>query len=177
LTNANLSRAQIEDAIFIATVLAGANLSSAHLINTDFTGADLSNANFDRAHLVENNFTDADLTGAILTNAIIMDNNFDGADLSGVNLSGSVIKDSSFEGALLLGADLSDIKNGTGVSYEGAFYDQFTIFGIDFDLTGLVFLPEPSSNLLVSWGLIGLTLARRRKRLAARKKSVKRKTA
>jgi uncharacterized protein YjbI with pentapeptide repeats len=121
--------------------LTNSNLSSSNLKNTIFALALIDNANLSGANL-----TGVDFTGAIL----------DGSDFSGSN-----VKDSDFSGASLVGVDFT-VGNWAGAVFTGAIYDNTTLFAPGFDLSSLVYTPEPSPGLLVSMGLLGLSIYSRR---------------
>ena len=88
---ADLTGANLSDAILIGANLAGANLSYAILSDANLTGADLSDAILIGANLTGANLSRANLSGANLT----------GADLSRANLHGSILT-----GAILVKADI-----------------------------------------------------------------------
>ena len=91
LAGADLTGADLSEAI-----MSGVNLSGSDLFEADLCGADLSGANLSEADLSK-----ADLCGANLYRASLFGADLCGADLSGANLSE----------AGLLGADLTDVKN------------------------------------------------------------------
>ena len=80
-----------------------------------------------------------------------------------VNLSGSDVTEADFFGASFLGANLSDLLNADTASWQGAIYDADTIFDSNFDLEGLVYVPEPDANLALLAGVVTLALLRRRR--------------
>ena len=53
----------------------------------------------------------------------------------------------------MLGADLNGIDYNSKSDFSGAFYDADTLFDPFFDTTGLVFVPEPSTMALLTFGL------------------------
>jgi len=99
---ADLSGADLSDAILSGADLSGADLSGANLSHTILKGAGLS-----RALLSGANLRNADLSDAILSDAILL-----GADLSDAILKGAI-----FSGAILRNANLSHtILKGAGLS-------------------------------------------------------------
>jgi hypothetical protein len=145
LFGADLSNANLNVANLFGADLGGADLSNAFLRNTDLFGADLSNANLIGASL-KSSF----LFGANLTNA-----NLSSADLGGADLNSANLSSANLSSAILL--------NAVGLTfYRGgaAFYDintDFTGTGFDPVAAGWTLVPEPSTALLLSLGLIGLS--------------------
>ena len=95
----------------------------------------------------------ANLAFANLTNANLGSANLYGADLTGANLTG----------ADLYGANLTN-ANGLGMTYGTPDYDALTNFtGTGFDpvAAGRNLVPEPSTALLLSIGLVGMAARRR----------------
>jgi uncharacterized protein YjbI with pentapeptide repeats len=79
--SANLSNANLSDAVLLGANLSYANLSNANLSTTNLLGADLSyanlsNANLSQAGLIGVNLSGTNLHGADLTDSIIINNNF-----------------------------------------------------------------------------------------------------
>ena len=98
---ADLSGADLSDAVLRRADLSGADLSGAVLRRADLRRADLSGADLRRADLRRAVLSDADLSGADLRRAVLSD-----AVLSGAVLSGAVLSDAVLSGAVLSGADL-----------------------------------------------------------------------
>ena len=104
---ANLSGANLSDAI-----LRGANLNDANLCSTDLSGVTLNDANLHRAdlrgaNLCDADLSDADLSDAILRGATLNDANLHRADLRGATLSDATLNGANLRSATLNGADLS----------------------------------------------------------------------
>lgn len=95
----------------------GKNLTGANLASADLSSANLSNAILVAANLRYTNLSRADLHGADLT----------GAELSGANLELA-----NFQDVILNKADLKHIKD-YGLKLEGAIYDQWTRWPLNFD--------------------------------------------
>lgn len=115
--------------------LAGANFTEVHFTNgfvcfddadisrADLSGIDLYWARFFRARCIGTNFTRASLQGAVLDLADLTEADLTEADLSYDNLQGST----SLLGTCLRDAILTETK------FEGALYDDETIFPKGFD--------------------------------------------
>jgi uncharacterized protein YjbI with pentapeptide repeats len=95
----------------------------ADVSDADLSGADLYWAYFFRARCVGTNFTGASLQGAVFDLADLTNANLTEANLSYDNLQGST----SLLGTCLRGAIL------TATKFEGALYDDTTIFPDGFD--------------------------------------------
>jgi uncharacterized protein YjbI with pentapeptide repeats len=87
LESANLSGANLEEALLDGAHLEGASLADANLYYTDFVGAYLLNADFSRAHMENANLDNAYLARAIFIDTHLDDAIFSGAHLDGVDLS------------------------------------------------------------------------------------------
>jgi Pentapeptide repeats (8 copies) len=99
---ADLTGANLTDAVLTRANLTGANLTGANLTRAVLTGAVLTRADLTRA----------DLTGAVRTRASLTGANLTGADLTGANLTravltGAVLTDADLTGAVLTDADLT----------------------------------------------------------------------
>ena len=147
------------------------DLDGSDLIGVSLIGADLRGANLNSTRMDETNLSDADLTGATM-----IFSSLHLADLAGVNLTDANLFGVRFDSAILNGADFSgaDLSRAiflgttTGIPY----YDSLTIFtrasagssGGNFDpvAAGWTLVPEPSTALLMGFGLAGLAAKRRR---------------
>ena len=123
LIGADLTRANLREAVLADAHLRGANLREAVLADAHLRGANLDGANLDGANL-----THADLTGANLTHARLTDANLRmanltnarlvganlGWDIEGMNLTAADLYGANLTGADLTGADL------TGADLTGA---------------------------------------------------------
>jgi uncharacterized protein YjbI with pentapeptide repeats len=94
--NRNLSGAELRDASFNFSNLAGADLTDADAYHGKFLSTNLKGARLDRATLSEADFTRADLTGASLVRA----------DLRRARFFRANLRDADFTGAQMGGADL-----------------------------------------------------------------------
>ena len=103
LNSANLSGANLDGAS-----LHGANLSSAHLQGASLRHANLSRAILSGASLVRADLRAADLGFAILRVARLSHANLDGARLPNAHLTGANLQSAQLIGADLSGADLLD---------------------------------------------------------------------
>jgi len=102
LCDADLSGANLSDAI-----LRDANLCGANLIGANLSNADLSDAILIGANLRDVNLSGANLRYAILSNAILRYADLSNAILRGANLSGADLLDANLSDAILIGANLS----------------------------------------------------------------------
>ena len=136
LTGTDLTDTSFKNAILTNAIMISAILTDAVLFNADLTGADL---------------TDALMSGVAAKNA-----NFTNATLDGAYFAMGDIKGATFVGASLLGTDLSSLTNANKADFTGAFYDENTLLAPGMDTLGMSFIPEPSSALLLLFGLLGL---------------------
>jgi uncharacterized protein YjbI with pentapeptide repeats len=135
--NADLRGAYLADSGLSKFPLFFANLSEADLSRTDlqhallfgtnFTKANLQDADLTEAELLEANFSSADLTSANLQKADLAEVKFDSATLRSSNLQGANLKDASLIGADLTGANL------TGSKLEGANFGGAKLTGVQID--------------------------------------------
>lgn len=98
LSQLDLQRANLAEAIFhqsklIKTNLQGANLASANLGRASLIQASLRDANLSKAYMSYANLEGADLRGADLTEAYLSYANLRGANLCGANLTGARVSD------------------------------------------------------------------------------------
>ena len=157
------------NAIFGDVILSRASFSQSQGSLTFFDGVDATFARFDFADLQLNFFG----IGAI--------NNFSGASFRGANLNGTTFQyfnSTTEEPAVdLSGADFSDAIL-TNVSFSGPLINMYIgspLYNANTDFTGTTtnggqpfdpvaagwtLVPEPSSSLLISLGLIGMSLRR-----------------
>lgn len=151
LDNANLKNTRLNNSDLSGASLVGVNARNAQFTNSTVDGADLSGANIRNAQ-----FTGADLSNTILFDVEATNANFTNAIVNGVVFGDADLRNANFAGASLLGADLSNIADQTNTNFTGALFDSSTLFAAGFDTSSLVFVPEPSSALLMALGLIGL---------------------
>lgn len=160
LTNINLARANLNDAVLVSVDLSGANLSRAVLTEANLVRADLTGANLSRAVLTRANLLGANLTGANLSEANLIEANLaraivikaylfavdlTGADLSNADLTSTRLHNTNLDGANLVGADLSkaalhgaDLAGARGLKQEqlnDACGDETTLENLPEDLT------------------------------------------
>ncbi len=136
LTNANLSKSDLEFVNLSDAILTNANLSESDSEGCNFSGANLTDANlfladlffarFDNAVLLgaslrQAKMSFAELPGANLIGAVMGDVDLSNADLSGVNLNGARLNNVDLSNADLSNADLSDADlTLLGLSVSGA---------------------------------------------------------
>lgn len=121
---AELSGADLSDAVLRGADLDGAALDRANLIRADLSGASLVEADLNKAVLVGVNLHDATLTGANLSGAYLQRANLAGADLASADLRNTMLMEAYLGGADLSGADLSGAvlagANLAGANLQGA---------------------------------------------------------
>ena len=108
LTNANLTSANLEFAIFINAVLNHANLSNVYGIGADFTNAGLNLANLSDAFLASADFVNANIRGANLSNAFLEGADLARAYLADTNFTNAVLTNAAITGAEIAYANLKD---------------------------------------------------------------------
>ena len=91
ITGADLTKANLTDALLIGSDLSFTNLTGAVLWGSRLTGAQ-----FDGANLTDTNFFQADLRRADLRGADLTNANFSGADMRGVRLSANALRNPQF---------------------------------------------------------------------------------
>lgn len=119
----NFSGANLENAKFVQTDLAGSNLTEANLTKADLTEASIDSADLQNANLQGADLTEADLDSADLQNASLQEANLtkiglenanlENANLQRANLTKASLKSANLEKANLEEADLklTDISN------------------------------------------------------------------
>jgi hypothetical protein len=112
LRSANLTRADLTEAMLAKADLHWANLTEANLAasflpEANLTTANLTRTNFSGAALPKADLTMANLTGAVLCKASLPEANLIGAKLVRANLVGASLPGANFSQADLSGADLS----------------------------------------------------------------------
>ena len=169
LTNAVLWQADLEGADLTNAVLWQADLEGAYLNYADLYYADLTHAELSNANLTHADLYNADLDGADLRYADLT-----GADLSGANLYDADLRYADLTGADLSGSDFRNVYSWYDATWTDAFYytnnEPTWRSGMDAawrTSVGILALaptnavPEPSTLLLA---LIGLALLPRRRR-------------
>ena len=144
-------------------------------ITVDLSGEDHSHSiQYEKAHFEDSvlrgtKFDYANLKKAHFRDTVLDGGSFIGANMKDVHFHGST----SAEGASFLGADLSKAKHMYRVDLEGAKYSVNAIGIADTKLpkhfdpvaAGMILVPEPSTALLATLGLIGLAFCgKKRKR-------------
>ena len=99
---ADLSGAELMEAVLEGADLTGANLRGAILFMAGLQGIDLHGADLSGANLAEADLRSADLRGATLIGA-----NLDNADLSNANLSEAIMVAATLREAILIGTNLN----------------------------------------------------------------------
>lgn len=132
LAGADLSRANLINAVLVSADLSGANLEGADLRRADLTNANLVGADLSGANIEGANFTNANLTGAILKKTIVSSVNFSGANLENAKLSAFRASKSRFRDAILTGVNLKNVSFGkadfTNANLERAVLDHTDFF-------------------------------------------------
>ena len=103
---ADLIKANLEEALLWYSDFSMANLGGANLRGADLIRANLTRANLTRADLTRADLREADLTRADLREAILTRTDLKGADLREANLKGANLEGANLEGANLKGAKL-----------------------------------------------------------------------
>ena len=129
----------------------------------------------------------ADLRNSDLTNANLSNSDFSGGDFRGAKMLGTILSNTDLTNVDLRGASLvsakwlasvvglpiydsqTDFGSGVNAAYSFQGREAFSCFGYEtteckrFDpvAAGWTLVPEPSSSLLISLGLIGMSLRRR----------------
>ena len=111
LTRASFKRAKLEKAQFYEARLARTKLVKAQLGKANFFGADLSMADLSGADLTGAEFTETRARGASFAGAELAGADFSGADLREADFAGADLKGASFEGARLAGARFEGASN------------------------------------------------------------------
>lgn len=106
LSNADLSRMDLQEANFSLTNLTGSKFNRSNLAHANFSSANLSKASFNNADLSHSDFTRCDLGKAILRNANLTSSDFFEAklhetNLAGANINGATLYMTSLDGAKL----------------------------------------------------------------------------
>lgn len=138
LRQLDLSRLNLESAVFRQANLEEARFESSNLDKADFSRAQLAGTGFRSAHAVRAVFSDAkmpkvDLSGAIAPRAVFAKSVLHEADLSAGDFSYARFAEAQLVGASLKGADLR------GISARGADFRRADFGGADLsnaDLTG-----------------------------------------
>ena len=129
LSEAKLSRANLDGAHLIRANLREADLSGANLGGAKLSRANLADANLTRANLIMAELDEADLSGANLGGATLFGTNLNEANLSGANLSRADLFGTNLIKANLIGAELTRATlvetNLTGADLTGC-----SIYGI-----------------------------------------------
>lgn len=128
LVGADLSEANLGEAVFSGAGLIGADLSETILIGADLSEAVLLRADLRLAMLMYADLSkawldDANLRGAMLSRADLSEANLIRADLVHANLSGAILTSADLTGADLTSADLSRAGDLTKAQVEAACAD------------------------------------------------------
>ncbi|WP_414755235.1 pentapeptide repeat-containing protein [Anabaena sp. CCY 9910] len=136
LSQANLSRANLSGANLSKAVLVKSNLSRANLIGTDFTGADLSSADLSGANLSKAILIEVNLNQANFSGTVLIETNLSRANLSRLNLNTAKLNRVNFSHANLSYSNLSGLDLNefdlTSVDLGGANLKKIQALGTNF---------------------------------------------
>ncbi len=127
LIEADLTGAELRNAILSFANAQKVNLSGAYVVGSDLEGIDLSLANLYGSYFPDSNLRQSYLESANLRRSI-----FQGANLERARLKGADLRQTDLREANLIGADLRE-TNIEETFWEGAIYDQTTLFPVNFD--------------------------------------------
>ena len=153
LSGSNLAGAKLAEADFSSTdlrrtKLEGADFTKAALARAALDNSSAANANFEKALGYRTSFANADLAGANFVkaemqradfaNAILTDTDFSKSELARVDFSGADLNGTRFSFANLARADLRSAEFATSIDFEGAYFYQTKLEGVDLSkATGL----------------------------------------
>jgi len=141
LRDADLSSANLRDAILRNVDLSNANLSSAKLRDADLldanlSGADLSNADLMDACLINTNLCSANLRDADLNGTDLSGADLSNADLSSANLTNVILAGAHLTNVILAGAHLHN-ANLRGANFRGADFSNAYLGGANLEYANL----------------------------------------
>ena len=141
IVGANLSYTNLENANLTSIDFGGTDLSGANLKNTKLMEASLSNANLDGTNLER-----ANLRGSFLIRTQMRSANLKKANLKNVKLKLAGLENANFQGANFQGAKLEQIFFNHNTKWQGAIYDEQTVFPEGFDPVAKGMRFEPSDK-------------------------------
>lgn len=127
LAEMNFHRCLLNDMDFSETDLSDSDFRSAEMINSTFNNSTFQNARLIMIH-GNNSFFD----GCVFDSALLLHSDFGNSSFRYANFTNSVINDVCFARCDLRGANL-DCEGLETCKFDGAIYDEFTIWKKEFD--------------------------------------------
>jgi len=151
LANANLNSARLNRSVLIDTDLTGATLDSSILHSANLWNADLSGGSLSFAIL-----TAADLSDTLLTNTSLISSSFWLTDFSRAGVAGADFSDANLENAKNLQLTTGFARYNSSTNFTNAWSGAVNSTIFDPVAAGWILIPEPSTALLLGFGLAAI---------------------